>query len=41
MDCISKLNSRLFPDSDISKEVSCARTKAEAIVNGVGAGAGI
>ena len=35
MDCISKLNSKLFSDSEIAKEVSCARTKAGAIVNGV------
>ena len=35
MDCISKFNSKLFSDSDIANEVLCARTKAEAIVNGV------
>ena len=34
-DCTSTLIRKLFPDSNISKKYSCARTKVEAIVNNV------
>ena len=34
-DCTSPLMRKLFPDSNISKKYSCARTKVEAIVNNV------
>ena len=34
-DCTSPLMRKVFPDSEISKKYSCARTKAEAIVNNV------
>ncbi|XP_067214547.1 protein FAM200B-like [Linepithema humile] len=35
MDCTSTLLRTLFDDSDIAKKISCARTKTEAIINGV------
>ena len=34
-DCTSTLIRKVFPDSNISKKYSCARTKVEAIVNNV------
>ena len=34
-DCTSTLMGKLFADSSITKKYSCARTKVEAIVNGV------
>ena len=35
MDCSSRLPLKLFPDSNITKKFTCARTKTEAIVNSV------
>lgn len=35
MDCTSQLMRKLFSDSKVGKNISCARTKVEAIVNGV------
>ena len=34
-DCTSTLFSKIFPDSNIVKKYSCARTKTEAIINNV------
>ena len=34
-DCTSPLMRKFFPDSNISKKYSCARTKIEAIVNNI------
>jgi hypothetical protein len=35
LNCSSKLQKTLFPDSKIAKEVTCAKTKAEALINSV------
>lgn len=35
MDCTAPLLRTLFVDSEIAKQLSCARTKTEAIINGV------
>lgn len=35
MDCTSKLQKELFKDSNVAKQISCARTKTEAIINSV------
>lgn len=34
-DCSHKLFKHIFPDSEIAQKISCARTKTEAIINGV------
>lgn len=34
-DCTSKLVSKIFPDSEVSRKYACARTKIEAVVNNV------
>ncbi|XP_065647983.1 uncharacterized protein LOC136077683 [Hydra vulgaris] len=35
MDCVSKLHKTVYADSKIAKEVTCARTKSEAIITSV------
>jgi len=35
MDCTAGLVRKLFSDSEVGKQISCARTKTEAIINNV------
>lgn len=35
MECTGRLMKVIFPDSNIANEMTCSRTKTEAIVNGV------